>query len=142
MKKVRIAVGKEQVAFAFFYRQRRQQGAVRSGSEHDALTVQYGSFRQSQYAVARGDGWRTLQQGCPERYSPIEKPIACGRRIDDTVVWHEEPAHQSWPEFGLFHRELRFVEDIGTDSGSGIDRSFCAYFGHLFFVGCDPERAA
>ena len=40
MKEVRIAICDEQVAFALFYRQRRQQGAIGSGSEDDAVTVQ------------------------------------------------------------------------------------------------------
>ena len=101
MKEAWIAVGDEQVAFAFFYRQRGQQSAVRSGREHDAVAVESRSVGQSQLAVACGDR-EPCNTVAPNVTALIEKPVGGRRRIDDSVVGHKEPAGKPWPEFGFF----------------------------------------
>ena len=46
------------------------------------------------------------------------------------------------PEFGFFRSYFGFVENFGAHTRGGVGGSFGVDFGHLFFVGCYPERAA
>ena len=108
VKEAWITVGDEQVAFAFFYWQRGQQSAVRSGCEHDSVAAENSSIGQSQFAVACGDR-DALQYRRAQRHGLIEKPFAGSGRVDHAVVGDKEPASKPWPEFGFFRCYLGLV---------------------------------
>src|SRR5271170_7316990 len=143
MKKIRIAIGDYQVAFArrdVYSRAEFRSGLA--GGVDDKTRRENSAVSEARRPFSDRGDWLTLDDASSQRARFLQEEVRGAARVNDRISWHAQSACKRRAQMRLRISNLLRVEDFRVDAVLAVVIKFSADFAHFFFVGGNPERAA
>src|SRR5271155_5415503 len=143
MKKIRIAIGHYQVAFArrdVYARAEFRSGLA--GGVDDKTRRENSAVSEARRPFSDRGDWLALDDASSQPARFLQEEVRGAGRVNDRISWHAQSARKRRAQMRFRFANLLRIEDFRVDAAFPVVIIFTADFPHFFFVGGNPERAA